>query len=85
MRYTVQFKPAAYRQWNKLPPAIKPRLQRAIDALAENPFPSGSAKLQGETALYRIRVGDYCVIYTVEGSDLLVLVVRGGHRREVYR
>ena len=50
-----------------------------------NRGPRGSIKLQGEDDLYRIRVGDYRVIYTVKDEELIVLVLRVGHRREVYR
>ena len=53
--------------------------------MAENPFPSGITKLEGEDGLYRLRVGDYRVLYQVQGKVLVVLIVGVGHRREVYR
>ena len=53
--------------------------------MAENPFPSGIKKLEGEDGLYRLRVGDYRVLYQVQGKVLVVLIVGVGHRREVYR
>jgi mRNA interferase RelE/StbE len=53
--------------------------------LAENPYPPGCKKLAGDEGFWRIRVGDYRVVYTVIQSKLVVLVVKIGHRREVYR
>jgi mRNA interferase RelE/StbE len=85
MPYTVRFKPAAYRQWLKIPEQVRSRIQPALDAPSENPFHAGVAKMQGEPGMYRIRVGDYRIIYTVKSTELLVLIVRLGHRREVYR
>lgn len=61
------------------------RLKAHIDALAEGPRPRGVETPSGPERLYRIRVGDYRVSYAVEDEALLVLVVKLGHRREVYR
>jgi mRNA interferase RelE/StbE len=59
------------------------RLEQEIDSLRENPFPHGSKKLQGADSLYRTRVGDHRIIYTVNQGRLLVLVVRIGDRKDV--
>ena len=84
--YVVQLKPAAERDLKKVKDqAILRRLVRAIDGLAINPRPSGVTRLQGDTAILRIRVGDYRIPYTVEDAAVLVLVIRVGHRRDVYR
>lgn len=61
------------------------RFREAIDALAENPPPPGCVKLQGESELYRVRVGDYRIVYQIQDAVLVVLVVKIGHRREIYR
>jgi mRNA interferase RelE/StbE len=61
------------------------RVNAAILALSEDPYPPGSKKLQGEEDLYRVRVGDYRVLYRVEDERLVVLVVNIGHRRDIYR
>ena len=53
--------------------------------MADNPRPQGSKKLGGEDGLYRIRVGDYRIVYAIRDDILVVLVVRIGHRSEVYR
>ena len=61
------------------------RLREALDALEENPCPVNSVKLQGEEELYRVRVGDYRIVYQIQDRQLIVLVVPVGHRREIYR
>ena len=82
--YRLEFTPGADRQFRKLPKQLQARLRPHIDALAQNPRPSGAEKLTGEGNAYRLRVGDYCILYEVQDKVLLVLVVRVGHRREVY-
>ena len=61
------------------------RVMATIGTLAENPRPAGSAKLAGRDDRYRIRVGNYRVLYSIEDAALIVWVVKVGHRREVYR
>ena len=85
MSYSIRFTPRALRDFAAFERATQQRLRRRIDRLAENPYPAGAKKLQGEEPFYRIRVGDYRVIYQVEPKELLVVVVKIGHRREVYR
>jgi mRNA interferase RelE/StbE len=83
--YTVEFSPRAARQFKELPKQAQVRLKSRIDALAENPRPRGAEKLKSEDVLYRIRVGDYRVIYGVGDKTLIVLVVKIGDRKQVYR
>ena len=78
-------KPAAVRDLGALERRNLVRVARRIDGLADNPRPPGVEKLKGAEGLWRVRVGDYRVIYTVRDEVLLVLVIRIGHRREVYR
>ena len=61
------------------------RIREVIDALAVEPRPHGCTKLSGAKNIYRVRVGDYRIIYQIEDDRLLVLVAEIGHRREVYR
>jgi mRNA interferase RelE/StbE len=61
------------------------RIQSKIESLAENPLPSGVKKFQGATDHWRIRVGDYRVIYRIDSQRIVVTIVRVAHRREVYR
>jgi mRNA interferase RelE/StbE len=84
MAYQVIFKPRARRELEKLSNAVAERIARAIDALALQPRPPGCKKLENEDNLWRIRVGDYRVVYQIHDDRLIVLVVRIGHRREVY-
>ena len=58
---------------------------KALRGLEADPRPPGSLKLQGSEALYRIRIGDYRVVYEIHEAVLVVLVVRIAHRREIYR
>jgi mRNA interferase RelE/StbE len=83
--YQIEFSRQADRQFRNLPSQIQQRLKSRIDSLAAMPRPHGSEKLSGADQLYRIRVGDYRIVYAVEDDRLLVLVVKVGHRREVYR
>ncbi len=64
---------------------IRSRLVAAIDALASNPRPLGAKKLVGGAGEWRVRVGEYRIVYEIHDGRLLVLVVRVAHRREVYR
>ena len=86
MTYEVGFKPAALRQLHKLDVNIQGIVVVAIEALSENPRPDGCKKLKGATNLYRIRVANqYRVIYEVQDQQLVVTVVKVGHRKDVYR
>ena len=85
MAYRVELKPSAAKALARLPRRDQRRVARKIDALAENPRPNAARKLSGADALYRVRAGDYRILYQVQDDVLLVLVVRIGHRRDVYR
>ena len=84
MSYTVQFRPRAAKQLKALPKGVRKTIAQVIDALAENPRPSGAVQLKG-TDFMRVRVRDYRVIYELRDDVLVVLVVRIGHRRDIYR
>ena len=85
MTYTVEFSHRAARQFKELPRQAQVRLKTKIDALSENPRPRGVEKLKAEADLYRIRVGDYRVIYDVRDRTLVVLVIKIGDRKQIYR
>jgi len=85
MAYTVEFTSKAVHAFGDLPRNIQVRLASRIDGLVKEPRPPGVEKLSGADDLYRLRVGDYRVIYQIKDKLLLVLVVTVGHRREVYR
>lgn len=86
MTSEVGFKPSALRQFRKLAPDIQPTILAEIEALADQPRPDSCKKLKGETDLSRIQVAHiYRVIYEIQDKQLLITVVKIGHRREVYR
>jgi len=83
--YSVEFTSAAARQVRKLPPEHRIRVQARIRELCADPRPAGATKPVGEMTAWRVRIGDYRVIYDVFDEVLVVTVVAVGHRREVYR
>ncbi len=85
MPYAVEFLPSAQRQLAALPQEARRRIARKIETLRENPRPPGAMLFHAEDRLYRLRIGDYRVIYTIEGRRLVVLVIRIGHRKDIYR
>jgi mRNA interferase RelE/StbE len=84
-RYSIEFTPAALRDLGSLPKDAQKRIGKKIDTLVQNPRPAGAVAIKGGEGLLRLRVGFYRVIYRVEDDRLVVLVVRVGHRKEVYR
>jgi len=85
MPYAVLLSPAAEREWRKLPHQIRKRANKAMLSLEKDPRPSGTVKLSGSTNRWRIRVGDYRIIYQIDDSAPQVLILRIAHRRQVYR
>jgi len=84
-RYRLIFTPSAERAFLALPTHVRTRLDARLLALQEQPRPAGVKLLAGVKGVYRLRVGDYRVLYEVRDAELLVLVLAVGHRREVYR
>jgi mRNA interferase RelE/StbE len=84
--YNVEFTPAAVRDLKRLDPAVRLQLLRASAVLAAAPYPGASARIKVLAGIlarhYRLRVGDYRLIYRIEGSQ--VIIVRVAHRREAY-
>lgn len=84
MTYRVEVAPAALRQLRKLDRAAQRRVQAAIELLATEPRPGGAKKLVGGGGEWRVRTGDYRVVYEIHDNVLLILVVAIGHRRDIY-
>ena len=82
--YKIEFRPAALRELRRIDRSTQPRIQGAIALLAQDPRPPSSRQLRGRDG-YRLKVGDYRIIYTIDEGVLLIVVVTIGHRREVYR
>jgi mRNA interferase RelE/StbE len=85
MVYTVLMKQSARKTLSTLPQDAHDRIVLALALLRVTPRPPNALKLSGEDDLYRIRVGDYRIIYHIEDKRLVVLVVKIGNRRDVYR
>ncbi len=82
--FGIEFSAQAKKQGDKLSQEIKQRVIKALRTLAQNPYPPQARKLTG-SGYYRLRIGDYRVIYEVQEDRLLILVIRIGHRKDVYR
>ena len=85
MAWRILVTASARRAILRLPDHAARRIERAIDALADNPRPAGVRKLVGAEDLYRIRIGDYRIVYQIQERSATVTVVRIGHRGDVYR
>ena len=85
MAYSILLAPPAERQLKALAEAIQKRVLTRLKTLQRNPRPPGVKKLAGEGKLYRIREGSYRIIYTIQDKELIVLVLKIGDRKEVYR
>jgi mRNA interferase RelE/StbE len=83
--YRLQILPSAEREMARLDPEVRRRIDRRILALAEDPRPPGVKALSGPSGGLRVRVGDWRIVYRIEDERLIVLIVRVGNRREVYR
>ena len=86
MKYKIEFKRSAYKEYEKLPRAIKTRIDDALEILCVNPFSEilSFKKLRGVENSYRIRVGDYRILYRIIENEKKVLVVMIKHRRDIY-
>ena len=82
--FRVEVKPSARKELTRLPDQLIARILPRLENLASNPRPSGCKKLKGGDNEWRIRVGDYRVVYTIDDAKLLVEVTRIRHRSEVY-
>jgi mRNA interferase RelE/StbE len=83
--YRVVLAPAAERQLRKFDPPVRRRLQAVLELLADEPRPPAAKQLVGGAGEWRVQTGDYRIVYAIEAEELIVLVLRVGHRREVYK
>lgn len=83
-KYSVEVKPAARKELEALPDPVLARVVRKLESLADVPRPAGCKKLKGYKDQWRIRIGDWRVVYIIDETVKLVSVVRIAHRREVY-
>jgi mRNA interferase RelE/StbE len=83
--YRIEISSTAEKALKKIPKKDLMKIVESIQILAINPFPEGCRKLTGEEGTYRIRQGNYRIIYEVEGKKLKVLILKVGHRKDIYR
>lgn len=84
-KYDIEITRSAERQLKRLPPDDQQRVLRAILPLSADPYPRGCRKLSGYDDVFRIRVGPHRVLYSVSGTTLIIIILKIGHRKNVYR
>lgn len=85
MTYRIEVARAAARQLRKLDPQARRRVQAAVELLAEEPRPAGARKLVGGAGEWRVRTGEYRIVYEIHDQVLLILAPAVGHRRDIYK
>ncbi|MGI0480286.1 type II toxin-antitoxin system RelE family toxin [Geminocystis sp. CENA526] len=83
--YQIKWTNSAKKELKKLDKNIIPRLISAVEELAQNPYPQGVKKLVNSDNNYRIRVGDYRIIYEIKSSVLIIYIIKVGNRQSVYK
>jgi len=83
--YKIEWKQSAQKELKKLQKKTISRILQSVETLSDNPYPPGSRKLHGAECTYRLRVGDYRIIYSVYSDIVTIEIVRIGHRKEIYR
>ena len=85
MKYRIDFKSSAAKALRKISKADQKRIADKIDGLSENLPDPATTKMKGDNPFHRIRVGDYRIVYEIQGDILLIVILKIGHRKEVYR
>ena len=85
MKYTIKFRPAVEKNLRTLPQKDLIRIKRKIDALAENLPDRAITKMKGNNNFHKVRIGDYRIIYQIHDDILVILVVKIGHRKDIYK
>ena len=83
--YRIEWKPSALRELKRIDRQVIPRIIQAVERLPDDPYAAGVRKLRGAEHTYRLRVGEYRVVYEVVGAKLTIVIVRIRHRRDAYR
>ena len=85
MKYRIDFKSSAAKALRKISKSDQKRIADKIDGLSENLPDPATTKLKGDNPFHRIRVGDYRIIYEIHEDILLIVILKIGHRKDVYR
>ena len=84
-KYKLLISSSAEKKLKKIPKKETIKIVALIQSLTINPFPAGCRKLSGEESTYRVRQGQYRVLYEVEGQKLTILILKLGHRKDIYK
>lgn len=85
MTYSIEIKQSAQKELAKLPANMADKIIKQVRALADDPRPNGCKKLVGTDYTYRIRINDYRVVYSIFDQQLVIQVIKIGHRKDIYR
>ena len=85
MKYRIEVKRSAAKALKKIPKPDRRRIVEKIDSLAEEPPNPETTKMKGDNPFHRIRVGDYRIVYEIQNEVLVILIVKVGHRKDIYR
>ena len=85
MKYSIEFRPAVLKSMKRLPKKELRRIKKKIDDLAENLPDSATTKMKGNNTFHRIRAGVYRIVYEIHEDRLVIIVVKVGHRKDVYK
>jgi mRNA interferase RelE/StbE len=85
LKYRIEFKRSAAKALKKIPKSDQRRIRNRIDSLSENLPNPDTTKMKGDNPFHRIRIEDYRIIYEIHGDILVIMVLKIGHRKEVYR
>ena len=83
--YQIKWKNSAKKELKSLAKEMIPKIIKTVESLAENPYPTGIKKMVGSNNTYRIRVGEYRIIYNIESNLLIIEIIKIGHRQGVYK
>ena len=85
MKYVIKFRPAVEKDIRHLPQKELIRIKRKIESLAENLPDRSTTKMKGNNNFHKVRVGDYRIVYEIHDDVLVILVVKIGHRKDIYK
>jgi mRNA interferase RelE/StbE len=85
LKYRIEIKQSAAKELKKIPKPDRRRISDKIDSLAEELSSQEITKLKGDNPFHRIRVGDYRIIYEIQNEVLVILIIKVGHRKDIYR
>jgi len=85
MKYSVEFRPGVLKSLKRLPKKELQRVKKKIDEIAETLPEPATTKMKGSNSFHKVRSGDYRIIYEIHGDRLVILVVKIGHRKDVYK